>query len=153
MQWKAAKPLSKWFILFMAIWAILIGEILPVCLENYDCFPDEIAVGGKESMFSGFGTFTSTIIVYLILGIIFWFLFNKLDWKIVIVISIISGQLLEFLVFRPQEATEINVVENPISAFLFFLVIWPILLGPPYFIFNWFFKKRPKKKNSFNKRV
>ncbi|MBI2010756.1 MAG: hypothetical protein HYS89_00755 [Candidatus Colwellbacteria bacterium] len=145
MRWSGNRDLSKWFIPFMALWGIFFGEFLPVCLENsFNCFPKTTPPGAKESMFSGLDMFIPTVVIYFILATVFWWLYRKLDWKIVFVIAIVVGQVLEFAFFRPQEGDGVNVVDNPLYSFLFFLIIWPILLVAPYGIFQKFFAKKKK---------
>ncbi|MBI3103303.1 hypothetical protein HYZ05_00005 [Candidatus Daviesbacteria bacterium] len=142
MTWKGNSNLSKLFIPFIFLWGLLFGEILPVCIENnLNCFPNTTAPGGKESMFSSLSMFIPTIVVYSILATLFWFLYKKLNWKIVAIIAIVLGQAMEFFLFKPQEGNGVNVVTNPTGSFLFFLIIWPILLVLPYFIFHLFYKR------------
>ena len=43
---------------------------------------------------------------------------------------------MEFSFMKPQEAGGPNVAENPLGAVIFFVIIWPILLGLPYGIFQ-----------------
>lgn len=140
MQLGGNKKLSKWFMPFLMVWALLIGEILPVCLENRDCFPQSTPVGGKESMFSGPDMFIPTLMLYGLLSVIFWLLFRAFRWTILIMVAAILGAAMEFLVFKPQE-TGVNVVDNPIGSLVFFVIIWPVLLIAPYGIFQFLAKK------------
>ncbi|MBI2588101.1 hypothetical protein HYW31_00070 [Candidatus Berkelbacteria bacterium] len=126
--------LSKWFILFLFLWAVFVGEILPVWMEKLEGTAGQ--PGAKESMFSGLRMFIPTVIIYSILGLFFWWLFRKLHWLIIVFIAIILGVAMEFLLFKPQETSGPNVAENPLGALIFFIIIWPILLVLPYLIFR-----------------
>ncbi len=92
-------------------------------------------------MFSSLSMFIPTTVIYLILATIFWFLYKKYSWKIVAVVAIVLGQIMEFFLFKPQEGDGVNVVSDPVGSFLFFLIIWPVLLVLPYFIFRWVISK------------
>lgn len=135
MNWRGNEDLSKWFIPFLFGWALLIGEILPVCFEQKDCFPEATPPGAKESMFSSLDMLIPTIILYALLSTLFWFLFRKLNWKVIVIIAATLGAAMEFSIFKPQEEG-LNVIENPAGALLFFIIIWPILLVLPYAIFT-----------------
>jgi len=132
---KGNPTLSKWFIFFLFLWAIFVGEILPVWIQALEGTPSD-APGAKESMFSGLDMFVPTMIIYTILALLFWWLYRKLHWLIIILLAALLGVIMEFSFMRPQEAGGPNVVENPLGALIFFVIIWPILLGLPYGIFQ-----------------
>ena len=132
--------LSKWFILLLFLWALFVGEIFPVWMQAIEGVSSD-APGAKESMFSSWSMFIPTVIIYTLLSIMFWWLFRKLHWLVVAIIAMTIGTAMEFLLFKPQEASGPNVSEDPLGSLIFFLVIWPILLVVPYWLFRagrWF---------------
>jgi len=131
MNFKGDKTLPKLFIPFLAILGIILGEIIPVAME-----PDPSAAGAKVSIFANWFNFIATVTVYCLLGWLFWWLYKKYHWLIIAGIAAILGAIMEFTFMRPQEANGPNVVENPLSALLFFVIIWPILMLIPYGIFQ-----------------
>jgi len=135
------KNIPKWFIFFIALWAILVGEIIPVCLENLNCFPAKVPPGGKESMFSGPGMLFGTVVFYLALSTSVRLLFKWLNWKIVSVLAILIGIILEFVFFRPQESGGPNVEKDPLGSIIFFAIIWPVLLVAPYGLYKLYLRK------------
>lgn len=122
--------------LFLFGWAVFIGEIVPVWIQTLEGIaPGD--PGAKESMFASWDMFIPTVILYSLLAIVFWYLYRRLYWIWVLVLAASLGTVLEFFVFRPQESQGPNVAEDPVGALLFFLIIWPILLGVPYGLFQW----------------
>lgn len=115
--------------------AVFVGEILPVWIQTLEGTPSN-APGAKKSMFASLGMFVPTAIIYAVLALLFWWLYRKLHWLIIITFAALLGVIMEFSFMRPQEAGGPNVVENPLGALIFFIIIWPILLGLPYGIFQ-----------------
>ena len=132
--------LSKWFILLLFLWALFVGEIFPVWMQSIEGISSDTP-GVKESMFSSLSMFIPTVIIYTLLSIIFWWFFRKLHWLIVAIIAMILGTAMEFFIFKPQEISGPNLSEDPLCSLIFFLIIWPILLVVPYWLFQagrWF---------------
>lgn len=135
MRWHGDPTLPRIFIPFLAGLAIFIGEIFPVWLERLTGIgPD--APGTKASLFAGLDMFIPTVILYLVLGTIFWWLYRRWHWLVVAVIAALLGTSLEFVVFKPEEAGGPNVANDPAGALLFFLIIWPVLLVLPYGLYQ-----------------
>ncbi len=118
MNYKGDKTLPKTFIPFLVLMGIVLGEIIPVAIE-----PDPSAPGAKISIFSDWMNFTATVAVYLLLGWLFWWLYRRYHWVIIVVIAAVLGAIMEFSFMRPEEANGPNVVENPWGALLFFVII------------------------------
>jgi hypothetical protein len=87
--------------------------------------------------------FVPITIVYALLAVLFYFLYSKFNRYVVFGIAPVLGLIMEFTFMRPQE-NDINVVTNPFYSAIFFIVIWPIILIPPYFITK--FISRPARK-------
>lgn len=136
MFFRQKQHVSKWFILLLFGWAVFVGEILPVWIQTFEGIPSG-APGAKESMFASWDMFIPTVILYTLLSILFWFLYSKLHWLIVLIGAAVFGTVLEFALFRPQETSGPDVVTDPLGALFFFVIIWPILLGVPYGLYRW----------------
>jgi hypothetical protein len=132
MNWKGDSSLSKWFALVVFFWGLIVGEILPVSIQGME----QGHPGAKQALFADLGNALATLIVYFLLGWIFWFLYRRFHWLLVVIFGALLGAVMEFSFMRPQEEIGPNVVEDPLEALLFFLVIWPILLGTPYALYK-----------------
>lgn len=136
MRFVGDKKLSKWFILVLFGWAVFVGEIVPVWVQTMEgVSADE--VGAKESMFASWDMFIPTVVLYTLIAVVFLFLYRRLHWLWVLLLAATLGTILEFALFRPQETSGPDVVQNPLGALFFFIIIWPILLGVPYALFRW----------------
>lgn len=132
MKLSANKNLTKWYILFMFLLSMFLGEILPVWLQELP----QNDPGAKKSMFTSWDMFIPTMIIYALLSLLFWWLYRKLHWLYIGLIAAVLGVIMEFTFMRPEESGGPNVVEDPWGALLFFIVIWPILILAPYALFN-----------------
>lgn len=141
MQLTGDKKLSKWFILVLFVWAVFVGEIVPVWIQTLEGVSADEA-GAKESMFESWDMFIPTVVLYILIAVVFWFLYRRLYWLWVLFLAAALGAVLEFALFRPQETSGPDVVQDPLGALLFFVIIWPILLGVPYALFQWFVGRR-----------
>ena len=135
MKLQGNKNLSKWFMVFMFMVAIFLGEILPVWLQGLEGTSANDP-GAKQSMFASWSMFIPTVVIYGLLAVLFWWLYRRLHWLYVILIAAALGVLMEFTFMRPEETSGPNVVENPWGALVFFIIIWPLLVVVPYGIFN-----------------
>jgi hypothetical protein len=131
-NWRGNRRLSPLFIPFLALVGIILGEVIPACSNPGGCFVEP--PNGKHSLFVDY-LFIPITGVYLTLGVFFWFLYRRLNWVIVAVIATALGEAMEFVLFRPQENPGINVVDEPLRAFVSLLFVWPILLVAPYLAF------------------
>ena len=117
MNWRGDPHLSITFIPFLAGLAIFMGEIFPVWMDRLGG-KQPGAPGVKESMFVNPGMFFGALFFYAVLATFFWWLYRKINWKIVAVVAVVAGVLLEFFLFKPTEAGGPNVVMNPFGALL-----------------------------------
>lgn len=132
MNWRGNNKITKWFVAVVFFWGIIVGEILPVSLQELE----QGHPGAKQALFADGRNVLPVFIIYFVLGWLFWLLYKKLHWLVVAILAAILGIIMEFSFMRPQEARGPNVVENPLGAILFFVIIWPILLATPYLIYK-----------------
>ena len=126
------KDLSFTFVMFLVGWGVLFGEVVPVWLQE----APQGSPGAKESMFASLEMLIPTVIVYVLLALLFWWLFRKAHWVIVICVAAFIGVGMEFLLFRPEEVAGPHVTEDPFAALLLFVIIWPLLLLLPFCVYN-----------------
>lgn len=123
------KPhLSKWFIPIAVIWGLLAGEVPAQgekLLELQILFP--------------------RLIVFTILGILFYFGWKYLKKWIVITIVPLLGIAMEFGFMRPDDIPFGNVHDQKPLAALFFAIAWSIIIIPSYFITTFITQHLPKK--------
>src|SRR3989304_549746 len=101
-DWKGNPALSKWFIFFLLLWAIFVGEILPVWIQALEGTPSD-APGAKESMFSGLDMFVPTMIIYTILALFFFGSFEEMADTLVAMEYIGCRARNNVSFMRPQE--------------------------------------------------
>lgn len=125
------RDLSSVFVVFLFGWGVFFGEILPVWTQPVPAG----ASGAKESMFASTEMLIPTVVVYTVLATLFWWLFRRVHWLIVLFAAILLGIGMEFLLFRPEETAGPNVTDDPLAALVFFIVVWPLLLVLPFCVY------------------
>jgi Tat protein secretion system quality control protein TatD with DNase activity len=135
MSFQGGALLSKWFIPFLFLWSISVGEMFPVCVENFNCFPEVVDPWTKETLVASPERFFSVVIFYLLIAVSFWFLYRKFHWPLVLLIAVAFGLTKEFL-FKSPEPSDLFLTRELFGATAFYTLAWSAMLFLPFLLFK-----------------
>src|SRR3990172_4377392 len=134
MNWRGDKTLPRTFILFLMLGSVFIGEVMPVVIAIFGGVFG--TYGAKEPIIKSWPDFGLILVIYTVLGSLFWFLYRFLNWRIVALFAFVLAFVLERWVYWHPEG-EVGV-SNTISfgTILQLVIIYFLVLVLPYIIFQ-----------------
>ncbi|EKD84695.1 MAG: hypothetical protein ACD_38C00171G0005 [uncultured bacterium] len=134
MIWRGDKILPLTFIPFLMLSSVFIGEVLPLVIAIFGGVFG--TYGAKEPIIKSWPDFGLILVIYTVLGSIFWFLYRLLNWRIVAFFAFVLAFILERWVYWHPEG-EVGV-SNTISFGTIFqlVIIYFLVLVLPYLIFQ-----------------
>lgn len=99
--------LPKYYIPIAFAWGILVGEMVP-----------------------GVGR----VVPLILLTVVFWILFQRFRWELVVLAAPTVGLVLEMTVISPGEVGLVQLLEDPVRGLMFYVVVWPVMLVVPFLI-------------------
>lgn len=101
------KLVPVYYIPIALAWGVLIGEVVP-----------------------GVGR----VVPLVFLSVVFWILFQRFKWQIVVLAAPTVGLILETTVISPGEVGVVKLLEDPVRGLMFYIVVWPVMLVFPFLI-------------------
>ncbi len=134
MIWRGDKTLPPTFILFLMLGSVFIGEVMPVVIAIFGGVFG--TYGAKEPIIKSWPDFGLILIIYTVLGLLFWLLYRFLSWRIVALFAFVLAFVLERWVYWHPEG-EVGV-SNIISFVTIFqlVIVYFLVLVLPYLIFQ-----------------
>jgi len=134
MIWRGDKTLPLTFIPFLMLGSVFIGEVMPVVIGIFGGVFG--TYGAKEPIIKSWPDFGLILVIYTVLGSIFWFLYRFLSWRIVALFAFVLAFVLERWVYWHPEG-EVGV-SNTISfgTILQLVIVYFLVLVLPYLIFQ-----------------
>lgn len=122
------------YLVFLMLTALFVGEILPVVIG---ILGGEFAThGAKEPIIKSLPDFGLVLIIYSVLGSLFWLLYRYISWWIVAGFALVLAFILERWVYWHPEG-EVGV-SNTISfgTIIQLVIVYFLVLVLPYLIFQ-----------------
>ncbi len=133
-NWKGDKSLPLAFAPFLMLWALLMGEVMPVVIGIFGGVFG--TYGAKEPIIKTLPDFGVVLIIYVLLGFLFWILYRYINWRIVMAFGFVLAFSLERFVYAQVEGS-INLINSvSVGTFIEFIIIYFLVLMLPYFIFQ-----------------
>jgi len=128
------KTLPLTFIPFLMLASVFSGEVMPVVIAIFGGVFG--TYGAKEPIIKSWPDFGLILVIYTVLGSLFWFLYRFLSWRIVALFAFVLAFILERWVYWHPEG-EVGV-SNAISfgTILQLVIIYFLVLVLPYLIFQ-----------------
>jgi len=132
--WSGDRTLPPSFVIFIMMAAVFIGEVLPVVVSiligNFGAY------GSKEPIIKTLSDFELILVIYSILGTLFWALYRYINWRIVAVFAFVLTFLLErYVYWHPEgEISPANTIS--FGVILGGIIVYFLVLVLPYLLFQ-----------------